>query len=88
LYKAGWKIEEIAKERALSPVTIEGHLAHYVGTGDLDVYTFVPKAKVEAITSYLKRNPDQTLNAIKVSLGDAVSFTEIKFVQNFLKLNI
>jgi hypothetical protein len=85
LYKAGWKIEEIAKERALSPQTIEGHLAHFVGTGDLDVYSFVPKAKVDAIADYLKRNPDQTLNAIKVSLGDATSFTDIKFVQQFLK---
>jgi len=88
LYKAGWKIEEIAKERALSPQTIEGHLAHFVGTGDLDVYTFVPKAKVEAIADYLKRNSEQTLNAIKVSLGDSVSFTEIKFVQHFLKHNV
>ncbi len=63
-----------------------GHLAHYVGTGDLDVYTFVPKAKVEAI-KLLETQSGSDIERYKVSLGDAVLY-EIKFVQNFLKHNI
>src|SRR5690606_1157358 len=40
LYLQGKTIAEIAKERTLNPVTIEGHLAHYVGLGLIDVKTF------------------------------------------------
>ena len=37
LYKQGYTIAQIAEKRGLNPVTIEGHLARYVASGDIDV---------------------------------------------------
>ncbi len=42
LYKEGKTVEQIARERDMAVSTIEGHLAHFVGTGELSVDEFVP----------------------------------------------
>ena len=41
LFKAGKIVAEIAKERNFTIGTIEGHLAYYVGTGDIDINELV-----------------------------------------------
>jgi superfamily II DNA helicase RecQ len=37
LYREGKRVDEIAKERSLTQQTIEGHLAHYVSTGEIKI---------------------------------------------------
>ena len=51
LYKEGKSIAEIAKERNLTGSTIEGHLAWYVGTGEVDIDKIVPIEKQLLIKS-------------------------------------
>ncbi len=85
LYKAGKTIAEIAAERSLTRGSIESHLAHYVGLGELEVATFVAKDKIQPILDYITRNPEKTLTEVKVSLGEEVSYSEIRYIMEHKK---
>jgi GTPase SAR1 family protein len=85
LFKKGNSISQIAEERGLSIATIEGHLAHYVGTGEIPVIEFVSQEKKELISSHFDGSDDFKMGPVKESLGDKVSWSEIRFVINHLK---
>jgi hypothetical protein len=87
LYKEGKTISEIAQIRGFVNSTIEGHLSHYVGTGELDVYKFVPKDKVDAITEFYSLNTVTFLGEAKRLLGDHISYADIRFVLKHLEWN-
>ncbi len=84
LYKEGNSIEEIAKRRWLKTSTVEGHLAHYVGTGKLDVTDFVSHEKISAVEAVLAENGGQSLSLAKEQLGDEVSYGELRMVRAYL----
>ena len=83
LYKTGKTIEEIAKERSMSPMTIEGHLAHYAGLGMIDVKLFVDEAKMNNIITVSKTLDTTLFGPIKQSLGDEYSYSEIRFAMAY-----
>lgn len=85
LYKNGKKIDEIAKERNLTVITIEGHMAHYIGTGDLNIYDFVLKNKVETISEFFIQNKTRSINTAKNALGNYASFSDLKYVMKHLE---
>ena len=85
LYKAGKTVSQIAEERDMSTSTIEGHLAHYVGTGDIPVTDFVSPGKTELIASRFKGNGDYQLGPVKSALGEQVSWSELRFVVKHLE---
>lgn len=60
LYEKGLTADEIAEARNLSPVTIEGHLARYVASGDIDVHEFVDGDMLAKIDKYCMEHPDET----------------------------
>ena len=80
LYKEGKRVEEIAKERNLTQQTIEGHLAHYVSTGEIDISKLVSREKVVLIEPIAKTFSGKSLTPIKEKLGREISFGEIKLV--------
>jgi DNA-directed RNA polymerase subunit F/GTPase SAR1 family protein len=84
LFKEGRTIEQIADERKLSITTIEGHLAHYVGTGELPVSSFVSEETANLIASCFEGTDNLTMGPVKGALGDKVSWSEIRFVINHL----
>lgn len=88
LYKAGKTIKEIAAERGFADTTIEGHLAHFVGTGHLDILNFVEEAKVLAIVGYFQQNESGMLGEAKAALGDDFSYLEIRMVQKYLERGV
>ncbi len=85
LFKAGKKVEEIATERDMALSTIEGHLAHFVGTGELDIHQFVSDEKITLISGYFARSEGYNLGPAKASLGDNVSWGELRFVLKYLE---
>lgn len=85
LYKAGRSVNEIACERNMAESTIEGHLAHYVGTGDLSVTDFVSPEITALIASHFEGKGDYHLGSVKAALGDRVSWSEIRFVMKHLE---
>jgi hypothetical protein len=84
LFKEGKAISQIAEERNLSINTIESHLAYYVGTGEIPVNKFVSQEKAELIAGHFDGNGELKMGPVKVTLGDKVSWSEIKFVANHL----
>ncbi|MFK7899225.1 MAG: helix-turn-helix domain-containing protein [Cyclobacteriaceae bacterium] len=86
LLKSGLSIAKIAIERDLTPGTVEGHLAVFVRSGDLDIYDMIEKEKVERIAEVVKRNPEERLTAMKGELGDDVSYGEVRAVSYYLEL--
>jgi uncharacterized protein YpbB len=78
LYKQGNNIETIAQQRDMAVTTIEGHLAQFVESGDIDVFDFVTAQKVAKIEEIIEQLDSQKLTVLKEHLGNNFSFTEIK----------
>ncbi len=88
LFKAGKKPDRIAKERKLSLVTIENHLAQCVGRGELNISELVDEKKVKKITEAIKEYGADLLAPLKLALGENFSYAEIKAVVEFYKKKI
>lgn len=83
LYKSGKSIEEIAELRGFAATTIEGHLAHYVALGLIDVHIFVTKEKLGHITEVSKKLDTNLFGPIKQHLGDEYTYAEIRFAMSY-----
>lgn len=80
LYEQGKSLGEIAKERGFSVGTIEGHLAYYVSTQQLDVTKLVKPNKIRNITDAVESQKTKSMATIREFLGKDYSFGEIKMV--------
>lgn len=49
LFKEGWSMTDIAKDRKLSVATIAGHLGYFVAKGDLDISDLVPTENLKLL---------------------------------------
>ncbi len=85
LFKAGKSMAQIAQERGFAVGTIEGHLGHYIETGELDIFELIDKEKVNAIEAFVKENPTEQLAPIKAHFGEAYSYGEMRMVLQYLK---
>ncbi len=77
-------LKKVAEERDLTVNTIQGHLATFVGTGELPVTDFVDGEKLEKIMGFFKENSKLTLGEVKNRLGEAYSYSDLRFVQQHL----
>jgi len=84
LFKSGKSISEIAVDRGFTIGTIEGHLAHYINTGEVSVFDIVSRIKVAKIMSYIVQNPGITTAEMKTALGNDISYGELKAVLSHL----
>ncbi|QPH41713.1 helix-turn-helix domain-containing protein [Pedobacter endophyticus] len=80
LYEQGKTIDEIAAERGFSVGTIEGHLAYYVSTQQLDVAKLVKPNKIKNIADAAESQKTKSMATIREFLGKDYSFGEIKLV--------
>lgn len=80
MYKEGKSIAGIAKERALTVQTIEGHLAQYIQSGELEIEKLVAPEKISRIEAGLKGFDGGSITPIKQALGEDISFGEIRMV--------
>ncbi|NOT92107.1 helix-turn-helix domain-containing protein [Ferruginibacter sp.] len=80
LYKEGKSIEEISKERNLVKATIEGHLAHYVFTGEININDVVSKQKQQQIRDAILIHGSLSHKTLIDNLPKDISYGEIKMV--------
>ena len=80
LYDQGKTLAEIARERGLSLGTIEGHLAYYVSTQQIDVSKLVKPNKIRNISEAVESQKTKSMATIREFLGKDYSFGEIKLV--------
>ncbi|MCU0375193.1 MAG: helix-turn-helix domain-containing protein [Chitinophagaceae bacterium] len=88
LFEAGKTPDEIAAERNLAPGTIFGHLSEGVEQGRIDIYNLIPEDTIKLIEKALPENPHEvtSTSAIKLVLGDEVSYNEIRCVLAWKKV--
>lgn len=85
LFDEGNSIEEIASARGLAVSTIEGHIAQYVKTGDIDIRKVVSDEKIKVISETLHELNAAAFAPIKEKLGEGYSYGEIRLVFNYLE---
>ena len=85
-YKQGLSIEEIAKQRAMSTITIEGHLAEFVPGGEINVFDFLDKLLLEKIRLAGEKAGFERLTPLKEILGNQASYGQIRMAVNYLTL--
>jgi uncharacterized protein YpbB len=83
LFRQGKSLSDIAVERSLSPITIEGHLASCVETGEIEVKELVPEEKIELILKAIEVTEGNALAPIKEKLSNDISYAEIKAVMGY-----
>lgn len=59
LYNQGDTVEQIAEKRGLNQSTIEGHLARYVASGDINVHAFVDADTLQKVEAYCEKHPEE-----------------------------
>jgi uncharacterized protein YpbB len=87
LFEQGLDIDGIAAERGLATSTIEGHLAHWVAEGKLEVGQIVADEARAAIEKGVADWDKVSYKVLKDSLDKAVSYGEIKLVLAHLKFS-
>jgi hypothetical protein len=84
MFRAGKSIREIAEERRLVFGTIAGHLAHFVSTGEVDVFSLLEPEKVEEIQQYFFANPKASSSEAKSHFGSKYEYGELKMVMGYI----
>ena len=85
LFKSGKTVDEIAKERALSNSTIEGHLAHFVKIGELNVLQLIDEKKLKKILSYFESSEDKSFSTAKNHFGNEVTYGELRIALSYME---
>lgn len=85
LFKSGKSITEIAKERDFVISTIQGHLAHYIGLGELDIFEVVDRVSVDEIEAFMIANKDKPTSEIKVHFNNRYSYGILRMVREYLR---
>lgn len=84
LYKEGKTIDEIALERGMAASTIEGHLAEFVSTGEVNIFDLVSTELVNQVKEAMVDVEEGKLSPIREKIGDEVSYGKLKMVINYL----
>jgi len=87
MFISGQSILEIAAERNFAASTIEGHLAYYVGIGELEISRFVELSRVKTISAYIEKSTTKQITEIRTAIGDSYSYSEIRFVLKYMEAN-
>jgi hypothetical protein len=80
LFRAGKSVDEIAAERHLTRGTIEGHLSHFIGLGELDIYAVLDRETVAEIQQFLQAHPEASAAEAKSHFAEKYSYGELKMV--------
>lgn len=83
LFKEGKSIAAIAAQRGMAYSTIEGHLAHFIGTGEIAIKDLVAEEKVAPILKALEELGGNASTPVKERLGEAFSYGEIRAVMQY-----
>jgi hypothetical protein len=86
MFLQGKTISEIALERSYAVSTIEGHLARFVASGELDSLKVIPAEKLTLISAFFIETGSTSLSEAKEILGDKVTYGELRLVMNHMTL--
>ena len=82
-FVAGKSIEEISTIRGMAHSTIEGHLAGFIKTGELEIERFFSKEQLNTIQIAVEEIADKSLNALYNYFHGTFSYGELRIAQNY-----
>jgi len=90
LYKQGLSVNDIAKERALNPMTIYSHLSQLYENGeDIDISRFIDPEEVEVVVKAIKEiGVPKTLKEMYEYLEGKLEYHKIRFGISYHNRNI
>ena len=80
LFKEGKSLAEIARERNMAIVTVEGHLSAFVETRQIDINILVSEEKQLLIKEAAKIHGRENFKLLKDNLPETISYGEIRLV--------
>lgn len=84
-FKKGLSVDEIAKKRELTQGTIEGHLAHFIATNEIDIYDIISTDKVNVALKIIENNKFENLTELRELTGNKYSYNELKMIVSHYK---
>jgi len=86
MFREGKTINEIAESRDLVVGTIEGHLASFLETGEIEISQLINEEKLPVIMRTINEMPEATIYSIKDKLGANYSFGELRTVVAYRRI--
>ncbi len=80
LFKAGYSIKEIAKERSLTTGTVESHLASYIPSGEIDILELISLKRYKKMIKAIEETSFKNLTELKEKVDKSFSFMELRMV--------
>lgn len=71
-------VKEIAKIRVLTPQTIYGHLGKLILAGTISISDVLPDDKIQQLTKAFQGYEEESLNALKESVGEQFTWDELR----------
>ena len=84
LFQQGKSVDEIVRERQMTLSTVEHHLAHFVGTGELDPQRLISAALFKQLVGTLTNYPQSSAGELKARLGNDFSYGAIQIGREYL----
>jgi tRNA uridine 5-carbamoylmethylation protein Kti12 len=85
LFREGKTVQQISEERKLNISTIEAHIAHFIGSGEISIRELVQDEIIEMISAHFENNEELRIGPVKAELGEDVSWSDLRFVMNHIK---
>ncbi|MEZ4793209.1 MAG: helix-turn-helix domain-containing protein, partial [Gelidibacter sp.] len=85
LFKNGKSIPEIAKERDLTVGTIEGHLASFIPTGEIDVFDLISEDKFEELKKIMEIASFETFTDLRNKTENKFTYGEMRLVASSIE---
>jgi len=80
MHRQGMSVAEIAESRKMSPVTIAGHLAKFIESGDLRVEDFVSRTKIDQIRNLIDKHGYMYLKTLKENATSDITYDDLRYV--------
>lgn len=80
LFQNGKTIEEIAKKRGFVKSTIEGHLAHFIPTGEIKITDLMSEKKFKELKKIVKDIKYESFSELKEKIDDKFTYSELRLV--------
>ncbi len=85
MWQSGISMEEIATQRQLALSTIEGHMARFVASGEVEVEKLIPPEKLQTLSDYFLSTKNPSLTEAKNHLGEQCTYGELRLVLAHLR---
>ncbi len=83
-YQKGLSVIEIAKQRGITTGTVENHLADFISNGQVNVFDFLSQRDIDEIQKAIIELDTTDLKPIKVKMGEALSYSQVKMGLSYL----